>query len=205
MRLSLIPRDRAFFDLFDRSAANAVEGAKVYQQMVTTYGDPKVWHKQIFDLEHKGDDITHETIRRLNTTFVTPIDREDIHGLATDLDDIVDFVEAAADMFILHNIEAPTEEARQQADVLVAICEAVAQAVQYLRRFKGLEEHWVTVHQLENDGDRIYRRAIASLFGGNYKAMDVLKWKEIYDQVEQAIDGCERIATRLEAIVLKHA
>lgn len=205
MRFRLIPQERAFYDLFDQSAQNAVEGARLYYQMVETYGDLKASHQSIIDREHRGDDITHEIIRRLNTTFVTPLDREDIHALATDLDDVLDFIEAAADMLILHNIEKPTREAQEQAEVLVRICESMAEGVKHLRRFKDLEKYWIDVNEIENEGDRIYRRAIAELYNGQHKAMDVLKWKEIYDQIESAIDACEDVANRLESMVLKHA
>lgn len=205
MRLRLIPEERVFFDLFDQGAENAVQAARLYLEMVERYDDPKATHKGIRDLEHSGDEITHEIIRRLNTTFVTPLDREDIHALAAGIDDVVDFIEAAADNFILHNIEQPTPEAREQAQILVRICEAITEGVRDLRRFKGLEKYWIQVNEIENQGDQVYRRAIAELFGGEHKAMDVLKWKEIYDNVEAAIDACEDVANRLEAVVLKHA
>ena len=205
MRFRLIPADKSFFDLFEQSTQIAVEGAKLYREMVERYEDPRASCHAIVELEHRGDEITHDIIRRLNTSFVTPIDREDIHALAANIDDVVDFIEAAADTYILHKIEAPTEEARRQADILVRACESVAEGVKHLRRFKGLDKYWIAVNSIENEGDRLYREAIARLFGGDYKAMDVLKWKEIYDVVEHAIDHCENVANLMEAIVLKHA
>ena len=205
MKLRFIPQDRVFFDLFDRSAQNAAEGARLYKSMLDRFEDPKGSGKLILDAEHVGDEITHEIIRRLNTTFVTPIDREDIHALATAMDDVMDFIEAAADNFVLHKVERPTPESREQADVLVRICEAVVEGVAALRRFKDLDRHLIAIKTIETEGDKIYRRAVAELFGGNFKAIDVLKWKEIYDQVEAAIDAGEDVANYIEAIQLKHA
>ncbi len=205
MKLRFIPQDRVFFDLFDRSAQNAAEGARLYKAMLETFDDPKGAAKRILDAEHAGDEITHDIIRRLNTTFVTPIDREDIHALATAMDDVMDFIEAAADSFVLHKVEEPTEASKEQADALVRICEAVAEGVAQLRRFKDLDRHLIAIKTIETEGDKIYRRAVAELFGGEYRAIDVLKWKEIYDQVEAAIDAGEDVANYIEAIHLKHA
>lgn len=203
MRLSLFPKEPAFFDLFNNSADNAVEGAQLYLEMCERYEDPAATHKLIREKEHQGDEYTHEIIRHLNTTFVTPFDREDIHELATGLDDIMDFVEAAADIFILHQIEQPTESAIEQARVLLKITQEVAACVHGLRKFKGLEQHWENINTIENEGDRVYRRAVADLFSGDYKALNVLKLKELYEQAEEAIDACEKVANTLEAIVLK--
>lgn len=205
MRIRLIPSEKVFYDLFDRSADNLLEAAHAYREMVTNYTEAARVHANIAELEHRGDEITHEIVKRLNTTFVTPIDREDIHQLATDLDDVLDLIEAAADNLILHNIEKPTPEALAQAETLVKIVESVSQALHHLRDFKRLEPYWVDIHKLETEADRVYRRAIAQLFSGEHKAMDVLRWKEIYEDVEQATDACERVANRLEAIFLKHA
>ncbi|HJR19349.1 MAG TPA: DUF47 family protein [Actinomycetota bacterium] len=205
MKLRFIPQDRVFFDLFDRSAQNAAEGARLYKAMLDGFDDPKGSARLILDAEHAGDEITHEIIRRLNTTFVTPIDREDIHALATAMDDVMDFIEAAADNFVLHKVEAPTPESREQAEVLVRICAAVAEGVTGLRRFKDLEQHLIAIKSIEAEGDKIYRRAVAELFSGNHKALEVLKWKEIYDEVEAAIDAAEDVANYIEAIQLKHA
>ncbi len=144
-------------------------------------------------------------MRHLNTTFVTPFDREDIHALASGIDDIMDFIEAAADTIVLHNIAAPTETSREQAGILVRICEIMSDGVRNLRKFKDLERYWVEINQIENDGDQVYRRAVADLFNGDYKAIEVLKWKEIYEQAEQAIDAAEKVANTIESIVLKHA
>lgn len=205
MRIRLFPRQKGFYELFSRSASNAVEGARLYLEMCTNFHDPKNSAKLIAEKEHIGDEITHETMKALNTTFVTPIDREDIHGLATSLDDIMDHVEAAADMCNLHHIDHPTSHSIEQAQVLVRICESVSSVVDQLRSFKGLENQLIEINEIENEGDRVYRRAIADLYAGDYKAMDVLKWQTIYNEVERAIDRCEDVANRIESICLKHA
>src|SRR5207302_4996935 len=139
------------------------------------------------------DEYTHEIIRNLNTTFVTPFDREDIHALATGLDDIMDFVEAAADIFVLHQIEQPTATAIEQARILVRITQEVAAGVHGLRKFKGLEKHWVEINTIENEGDTIHRRAVAELLSGDYKALDVFKLKELHGQVVVASDARENV------------
>jgi len=205
MRLKFIPREKAFFEQFSRDAENLVEGARLLKRMAEDFSDPKASLKAIVDAEHAGDAITREIITTLNSTFVTPIDREDIHTLATGIDDVMDYIEAAADMLILHNVEHPTEALRAQCDVLIRACEAVLECVRRLQTFKGLEPFWQQVHDIEKEGDRIFRQTVAELFNGNYKAMEVLKWKEIYDQVEAAIDQCEKIADALESITLKNA
>lgn len=205
MRLKFIPREKVFFSQFIRASENLLEGARLLQRMVSDFSDPKASAAAIVDVEHVGDEITHEIINSLNSTFVTPLDREDIHALTSGLDDVLDYIEAASDMLVLHHVEAPTEAVRSQADVLVRACEAVLECVRRLETFKGLEPFWEEVHAVEKEGDKIFRQTVADLFAGHYKAMDVLKWKEIYDQVEAAIDQCEKIADTLEAIVLKNA
>jgi len=205
MRIRLFPKDPGFFDLFNRSADNAVEGAKLYLELCQKFEEPQNMHKLIREREHRGDELTHEIIRHLNTTFVTPLDREDIHALATGIDDIMDFIEAAADTMLLYNIEKPTPESREQAMILVRICEVVSDGVRNLRKFKDLDKYWIEINTIENEGDKVYRRAVAELFNGDHKAMHVLKWKELYEQAEEAIDACEKVANTLESIVLKHA
>jgi predicted phosphate transport protein (TIGR00153 family) len=183
MRLRFIPRENVFFEQFVRAADNVLEGARLLKGMVEDFSDPKASHREIVDAEHRGDAITHEIMSTVNSTFVTPIDREDIHALASGLDDVMDHIEAAADMLVLHHVETPTEAVRAQCDVLVRACEAVAECVRRLPSFKGLEPLWQRVHEIEKEGDRVFRQTVADLFNGRHKAMDVLKWKEIYDQV----------------------
>jgi uncharacterized protein len=205
VRFQIIPRGRDFYEMFERASGGVADGAALLAKLLADFHDPETAHAEIRQREHDGDEITHEILRELNTSFVTPFDREDIHHLASGLDDILDGVEAVADMFVLHHIKEPLPEMRQQADVLASAAEELHQAMGHLRSLRGLEPHWVEINRLENEGDRVYRKTVAALFSGDYKAMDVLKWKDIVDQLEGAIDGCEDVANTLESIVLKHA
>ena len=205
LRFRLVPRDETFYVMFTRLSRKVLEGAHAYRDLIADYQDVRRKADRLRDLEHEGDEVTHEIMKRLNTVFVTPLDHEDIHRLASGLDDVLDHVEAAADLFVLHKIEQPLPEMKAQADVLVETCEVTRRAIETLPRFRELEPYWVEVNRLENEGDRIYRRAVAGLFGGDHKAMDVLKWKDIIDEVEGAIDQLEDVSNMLEAIALKHA
>ena len=205
MRFKVIPRGESFFDLFEKAATNVADAAGLLLKLMTDYRDPERSHAEILQREHEGDEITHQIIRALNTTFVTPFDREDIHRLAVGMDDVVDAIEAVADMCVLHRIDHPLPEMAIQADVLAQAAEQVRMAMGQLRGFKELDRHWVEIKRLENEGDRVYRQTVAKLFSGDYKAMDVLKWRDLVDQMEEALDGCEDVADTLESIVLKHA
>jgi hypothetical protein len=204
-RIRLVPRDESFFELFVRLAEKVEEAATVYLDLLADYRDLIPKAERLRDIEHEGDEITHEVMRRLNTVFVTPLDHEDIHRLASSLDDVLDHIEASGDLFVLHKIEEPLPEMKAQADVLLRTTTATREALMTLPRFRELAPYWVEVNRLENEGDRIYRRAVADLFGGDHRAMDVLKWKDIIDEAEAAIDQLEDVANTLEAIALKHA
>jgi predicted phosphate transport protein (TIGR00153 family) len=205
MKFRVIPRNENFYDLFVRAAANAAEAAGLLLKLLTDYHEPEAAHAEIRQREHEGDEFTHTIMRALNTTFVTPFDREDIHRLASLLDDILDGIEAVADLLVLYQIEQPLPEMRQQAEVLARAADQTYQAMTDLPSFRDLDQYWVEINRLENEGDRIYRKTLARLFSGEYKAMDVLKWKDLVDQLEAAIDRCEDVANTLESIVLKHA
>jgi len=205
MKLRVIPRSESFYGLFERAAANLAETAGLLLKLLTDFHDPEAAHAEIRQREHDGDEITHQIMRALNTTFVTPFDREDIHRLASLIDDILDSVEAVADLLVLHQIQQPLPEMRQQAEVLAKATDQTYQAMAGLRSFSGLDQYWVEINRLENEGDRIYRKTVARLFSGDFKAMDVLKWKDLVDQLEAAIDKSEDVANTLESIVLKHA
>ncbi|HET9250007.1 MAG TPA: DUF47 family protein [Actinomycetota bacterium] len=205
LRFRLVPRDEGFFELFVRLAIKIQEAGLAYQDLVVDYQSVDRKAGRLRDLEHEGDEVTHEIMKRLNTVFVTPLDHEDIHRLASGLDDVMDHIEAAADLFLLHKIEHPLPEMKEQADVLVQTCSVMRTAIETLPRYRELEPHWVEVNRLENEGDRIYRRAIAGLFSGDHKAMDVLKWRDVIDEAEGAIDQLEDVSNMLEAIALKHA
>jgi predicted phosphate transport protein (TIGR00153 family) len=204
--ISLVPRDRVFFDLFAEAGENTLRAARLLKQMLEQWpDDPDGLARDILKAEQEGDRVTHDIVQRLNTTFVTPIDREDIYGLATKLDDIVDYIEEAADFLGLYQIEAPMEQAQAMADVLVSSCEQLNGALGDLRGFKDLDHYWIEIHRLENDGDRISRDAVASLFANGIDPMVVIRWKDIFDVLEEAIDATETAAHILEGIVIKNA
>ena len=204
-RLSLLPRDRTFFDLFIEAGQNTVKTAKLLDEMMGTWPDSGDLAQQVVEAEHEGDRITHEIVQRLNSTFVTPIDREDIYGLATQMDDIVDFAEEAADFLGLYKIEAPMEQAQALTKVLVAACEQLAAGLEHLPEFKDLDKYWIEIHRLENEGDRISRDAVASLFSNGIDPMVVIRWKDMFAVLENAIDATETAAQIIEGIVIKNS
>jgi len=206
MKLKISNRAEAFFDLFTESAENLRTAAELLQDLIGDYRDIELKAERIADREHEGDEVTHAIIRLLNTTFVTPMDREDIYQLATALDDVMDAIEAVSDLFVLHRIEAPLPEMKAQIDVLVLAARQTEQALAALpnMRRERLEPYWIEINRLENEGDRLYRRAIADLFSGEHRAMDVLKWKEVIENLEEALDGLENVSNIIESTVLKH-
>jgi predicted phosphate transport protein (TIGR00153 family) len=204
-RFSLLPRDSTFFDLLTASGKNSVDAARLLDRLMGEWPDAGDLSRQIVDLEHEGDRITHEIVKRLNTTFVTPIDREDLYGLATQLDDVVDYTEEAADFLGLYQIEAPMEQAGALTKVLVESCEQLAVGLEHLPTFKDLDKYWIEIHRLENEGDRISRDAVASLFSNGIDPMVVIRWKDIFAVLEEAIDATEKAAQILEGIVIKNA
>jgi uncharacterized protein len=207
LKLKISQRPEEFFSLFTESARNLRAAAELLTDLIEDYRDVELKASRIRDREHEGDEITHAIIRRLNTTFVTPMDREDIYLLGSALDDVLDAVEAVSDLFNLHHIESPLPEMKAQADVLLQATKQTERALEALPRMQReqLEPYWVEINRLENEGDKLYRRAVADLFSGDYKAMDVLKWKEVIENLEEAIDGLENVANIIESIVLKNA
>lgn len=210
MRFRFIPREQSFFNLFEQMANKVQEGAEELLDLLKNYSDLERKSARIVFIEHEGDDITHEVIRRLNTTFITPFDREDIHRLATSLDDVLDHVEAAAEYLVLHKIEQPLPQMVAQAETLAEAARVGAEAMPSLKHMgkprkgeKSLDSYCVEVNRLENEGDHLYRRTIAELFSGEFNAMDVLKWKDIIEEIETAIDRLEDVANTIEGIVLK--
>jgi predicted phosphate transport protein (TIGR00153 family) len=204
-RFSLLPRDRTFFDLFIEAGQNSVRAAKLLDEMMQTWPESEGLSREIVIAEQEGDRITHDIVRRLNSTFVTPIDREDIYGLATQMDDIVDYTEEAADFLGLYKIEAPMEQAQALTKVLVASCEQLAMGLEALPTFKDLDKYWIEIHRLENDGDRISRDAVASLFSNGIDPMVVIRWKDMFAVLEEAIDATETAAQIIEGIVIKNS
>ena len=202
---SLVPRDKVFFDLFNEAGQNTLRAARMLQEMLEQWPDERGLAREILLAEQEGDRITHDIVQRTNATFVTPIDGEDIYSLATQLDDIVDFIEETADFMVIYKIEAPVEQAQEMAAVLVESCEKLAAALADLRGFKDLEPYWIEIHRLENDGDRLYRDALAALFANGIDPMVVIRWKDIFTVLERAIDATETAAHILEGIVIKNA
>jgi hypothetical protein len=200
-----LAREETFFELFVNLATVLVAGTEKLLDLIGNYDDERASKaRRLGELEHEADEITHEIMKRLNSTFVTPMDREDIHALASTLDDVMDHVDAAGDLLVLHKIEKPLPEMKSQADLLVRAARTTAEALRKLPDFH-LSEYWVEINRLENEGDKLYRQSIADLFSGDYKAMDVLKWKDICDELEEALDRLEDVANQLEAIALKQA
>ncbi|MDX6624165.1 MAG: uncharacterized protein QOE75_2097 [Solirubrobacterales bacterium] len=204
-RFSLLPRDRTFFDLFIEAGQNNVHASRLLDKMMNSWPEDEGLLEKIVEAEHEGDRITHEIVKRLNSTFVTPIDREDIYGLATQMDDIADFIEEGADFLGLYKIEAPMEQATALTKVLVASCEQLAEGLEHLPEFKDLDKYWIEIHRLENEGDRISRDAVASLFSNGIDPMVVIRWKDMFAVLEEAIDATETAAQILEGIVIKNS
>jgi predicted phosphate transport protein (TIGR00153 family) len=199
------PRDRAYFELFEEAGQNVVRAADLLERMLVNFPDTRDLAGEILECEHEGDRITHDIIDRLNHAFVTPIDREDILALASALDDIVDYTEEVADYLGLYRIEAPMDQAISLAHVLSQACRQVGDAIPLLRGFRDLSQHTVEVNRLENEGDRITREAVASLFDAPIDPMVVIRWKDLFERLEAAIDATERVAHIIEGIVIKNS
>jgi len=205
MRFSLLPRDSTFFDLFNEAGKNSLRAATMLDEMMGSWPDDNGLTREILLAEQEGDRITHDIIKRLNSTFVTPIDREDIYGLATKLDDVVDYIEEAADFLGLYKIEAPMSQAQELTRILVGSCEQLAAGLEHLPSFTDLDKYWIEIHRLENDGDRVSRDAVASLFSNGIDPMVVIRWKDMFAVLEKAIDATETAAHILEGIVIKNS
>ena len=204
----LTPRDTKFYDLFEESAANLVTAAEKLVDLFNNYEDVEAKAKQLKALEHQGDTITHEIIQRVNRTFVTPIDREDIALLAHTLDSVMDFIEAAGRTAFLYRIAQPTERARQLASIVAKMTYALNEVLPCLRhrnQFKRILEQCVEINSLENEADDVHHAAMAELFDSSKDASEIIKWRELYQHMEDATDQGEDVANILEGIVLKHA
>jgi predicted phosphate transport protein (TIGR00153 family) len=209
VRLRIFPREESYFDLFDAAAANVAEAGRLLLDMVEDFVDPEMKAKRLVESEHEGDRLTHAILSRLNSTFITPFDREDIYSLASQLDDVVDAMEEAADMLVLHKVTEPLDAVVEQARLLDRAGRMTADGLKQLREIKPepLRAYWIGINEVENEGDRLYRRARADLynFTGEHPARYVLLWKDIVEQLEEALDGFEHVAHTVESIVLKHA
>src|SRR6187397_3741539 len=199
------PREREFFDLFEEAGRNIVQAADLLEQTLDRWPDHGELAREIVICEQEGDRITHDIIQRLNQTFVTPIDREDIYELASALDDVIDYTEEVADYLGLYKIEAPMSQAQDLSRVLHAAARQIAEAMPRLRGFRDISHYTVELNRLENDGDRIVREAIASLFDTGIDPMVVIRWKDIFERLEEAIDATEHVANILQGIVIKNS
>jgi uncharacterized protein len=210
-RLRLIPQDDRFFDLFKRSATNILEGARLLHDLLTNYVEVERKARHLKDIEHTGDEITHEVFRALNRTFVTPIDREDISNLASSLDDVIDWIEEVARRIHLYHIDQPTPIARQFAKVILEQAEQIARAVPLLevrRQNETLQAATQEIHRLENEADDLLADAIATLYDGVTEVpqlIKVMRWNDVYQLLEDTTDKAEDVATVLSNIALKHA
>jgi predicted phosphate transport protein (TIGR00153 family) len=203
--LNLFPREPAFFELFNEGATNMVLGSRLLKEMMASYQDVERQAREIKRVESAGDAITHTIIRKLNQTFITPIDREDIYALASAVDDVLDCIEAVTDRLVIYKVEKPTHEAIQLADIIYQSCIELELGIAKMRKATDLTPCFVKVNSLENEADRITRDAIARLFESEKDPMIVIKWKEVYESLEEGTDRCEDVANILERILLKHA
>jgi len=206
MAFSLMPKEEKFFDMFDNQASHMVETAKVFKNLVQNWSLDSDRVAKIRDLEHEADIITHEMMDKLNRTFITPFDREDIHALAKEMDDVVDLIQAVTNRMHLFKIASTTDELVQMADVLLQATEALKKALGGLRdlnRPRRILDYCIEVNRLENQGDRVLEMALGKLFDHAQDPLDVMKWKEIYEIAETATDKCEDVANTIESIVVK--
>lgn len=207
--MRLIPKDEDFFGMFEDQAQNVLEGAKMLVAIMEDYSDLDQKVLKVSSVEHNGDEITHAIVEKLNKTFLTPFDREDIHELSSALDDIIDFIDATVGRMALYKVKAPTEDAVSLANIIQRCVEETSEAVMELHNFRksdgNIRKHFIEIHRLENEGDRVSRAAIARLFECETNAIEVIKWKEIYEHLETAIDKCEDAANIIESVVLKNA
>lgn len=204
----LIPKEEKFFDLLEASAGHIVKGAELLLDMVTHFDTVADRVREVRQVEHQGDQVTHEIMARLNKTFVLPLDQEDIHALASGLDDVLDYVDAVADRIHLYRILAPTPELVSLVELLVRGTQECAAAVRMLRNVKanadGILHHCVEINSLENACDRLYRSTEAQLFEQAIDPIEVIKWRQIYENIETAADRCEDVANVIEGVVLKY-
>ena len=206
MRLRLVPRPTEFYDLFTRAGTNALECARLAETRFREYPNSSVSQADVKAIETAGDQITHDLIQLLNTQYVTPFDREDIYELATAIDDVVDYIEEASDLLGLYGVDSPTKHAVDQCRILVGACEQLSLALSRLKGMRGVQEALVALKELEDEADRVVHDAIAALFRDDrIDPLIVIRWKDIYDGLEKAIDACEHAANVIGNVVVKNA
>jgi len=207
-KFPFIPREEKFFDLFEEGARNMVKAAQRLKEMVDTWEDVDGKVGEITELEHQGDSVTHQIMAQLHRTFVTPFDREDIAWLAHSLDDVTDFIQAAADAMLVYKVDPPSQRAKELADIIVQAATEVEKAIPELRHRGELKQvlpRCVEINRLENMADRVFRSAMSELFNDSSDMAQVIKWREVYEHMESATDRCEDVANVLEGVALKHA
>jgi len=200
----LVPRDDGFFPLFDQAAGNLAESARLLRDLLDDFEDLHAKHERINACERRGDEVTTTILRRLDQSFVAPFDREDIHALTEQMDDVVDDIQAVSELLLLHDVDEPLEEVRELVDVLVKAAEANVALIGKLSKLRGIESELQAVDRVESEADRIYRRSVAHLFSGDFNAFDVLRWKDIVEAIEESVNGLEKIGDIVESIALKH-
>jgi len=205
VRFRIRPVETTFYELFTEMANHLVLGADLLAQMLDTSTDKKSIGEQMREAEHQADETTHKIIKRANSTFITPFDREDIYRLASSLDDVMDFMEETVDLVGLYELGDLPADFAPQVEVLQRATQLTAEAMPRLRTMKDLDEYWIEINRLENQGDRSYRRIVANLFSGNYKSLEVLKLKDVVDSLEHAIDALESVANTVEQIAVKES
>jgi len=199
------PVDATFYDLFSRSAGFLVDGAALLADMLADGADHSGIAERMREQEHLADEATHDIVKRVNTTFVTPFDREDIYALASGLDDVMDFMEEAVDLVLLYEVEHLPHELGEQVEVIKRCAQLTAESMPQLKSMNDLDDYWIEINRLENAGDKNYRRILAKLFSGEFEALEVLKLKDIVDSLEDAIDAFEKVANTVEQIVVKES
>ena len=206
MRISLTPRTTEFFTLFGRAGANALEAARLVERRFREYPNSDVTQEQVKAMESEGDNLTRELVNLLNTQYITPFDRDDIFLLATEIDDVVDYLEEASDLLGLYSVEMPTRHAVEQCAVIVGACEQLALACENLKGMRGVQDALVELKRLEDEGDQLLRDALGSLFRDErIDPLIVIRWKDIYEGLERALDACETVANVVANIVVKNA
>jgi predicted phosphate transport protein (TIGR00153 family) len=203
--LRLRPTDTSFYELFTISAQHLVVGAGLLAEMVSDAADHNDVAKRMREAEHQCDENTHAIVRRVNSSFVTPFDREDIYALASGLDDVMDELDEVVDLILLYEVTSFPNEVLKAVEIIQRCAEITADAMPRLRAMDGLDEYWIEINRLENSGDKSYRRTLAKLFGGNFKAIEVLKLKDIVTSLEGAIDAFEKVANIVEQIAVKES
>jgi len=204
MRLALVPRTTEFYDLFTRAGETLLETARLAEQRFREFPQTSVNHGRVKDLENQGDELTREIIALLNTQYITPFDREDIYELAKSIDDVVDYIEHASDLLGLYKVDSRMEQSVEQCRVLVSGAEHLSKALADLRQLRRCEPHIVEVKRLEDEADRIVRDAIAALFEDHVDPLTVIRWKDIFEALEDAVDACETAADLVGNIVVKN-